>query len=188
MKPGVTRCRHYEYPDASINLFDIDTERMQQFKRTLDGTALGEKVHTCSDLAEDAKKAKLIVLLTTDKKPFFRSGWIMPGTTVLGMGSYQQVEDDFALTCDKIITDSWEQAKHRGELEHLSKDGSISDDHLYAQLSDIVMGAMAGRESDTEKIFGLPIGLGAYDIAIADIVCEKAIAAGDGLSVSIQQT
>ncbi|MDD3930837.1 MAG: ornithine cyclodeaminase family protein [Eubacteriales bacterium] len=181
------RCLHYEHPAAQISLFDLDVEKVKQFKQSLDGTSLGDQLQVCTDLVKAAARSRLIVMLTTAQKPFFRNEWILPGTTVLGMGSYQQVEGEFALNCDKIITDSWEQAKHRGELQPLSEAGQITDDNLFCELSDVVVGRKPGRENDSELIFGLPIGLGAYDVAIADIVYEKAKVNHDGLSVLIQQ-
>lgn len=181
------RCLHYEHPDANIHFYDLDTNKIDDFKRTLEGSQLQNKIHVCTDLEKTAQVAKLIVMLTTAKKPFFKNEWITPGTTLLGMGSYQQVEDGFALSCDKIITDSWAQATHRGELKELCAEGKITDNDLYCELSEVVSGRMPGRQDEAERIFGLPIGIGAYDIAIADIIYEKASQCSDGLSVFIQQ-
>ncbi len=181
------RCLGYEHPDAGIHLYDLDVQRIEEFINAVEGTPLGNRLHISTGLEETARKAGLIVMLTTAKCPFFKNEWIQPGTTVLGMGSYQQVEDDFALSDAKIITDSWEQAKHRGELKELTKNKRITDSDLYCELGQIVSGNMPGREHNEEKIFGLPIGIGAYDVAIADIIYEKATAGKDGLYVNIQQ-
>ena len=181
------RCLGYEHPNADIHFYDLDVQRIEEFISTIDGTPLENRVHISTGMEETARKAELIVMLTTAKRPFLKNEWIQPGTTVLGMGSYQQVEDGFALSGAKIVTDSWAQAKHRGELKELTESGRITDSDLYCELGQIVSGNMPGRENNEERIFGLPIGIGAYDVAIADIIYEKATAGKDGIYVTIQQ-
>ena len=181
------RCLSYEHPDTDMHFYDLDVRRIEEFINAVEDTPLENRVHISTGLEETARKAELIVMLTTAKRPFLKNEWIQPGTTVLGMGSYQQVEDGFALSGAKIVTDSWAQAKHRGELKELTESGRITDSDLYCELGQIVSGNMPGRENNEERIFGLPIGIGAYDVAIADIIYEKAAAGKDGIYVTIQQ-
>jgi ornithine cyclodeaminase/alanine dehydrogenase-like protein (mu-crystallin family) len=99
---------------------------------------------------------------------------IAPGATVLGMGTYQQVHDEFALSADKLVPDSWAQAVGRGEMKPLIESNKISNDDLYAEIGDIVAEKCPGRESKQERIFGLPVGIGAHDLCLANAVYQAA--------------
>ncbi len=182
------RCLHAEHPAAQIAMLDLDPQRIRRFQDSQRDKSLGQQLLACTDAAACAPEADLIVLLTTARQPFLKAEWISPGTTVLGMGSYQQIEGAFATGCDKLIPDSWEQAKHRGEIKPLVDQGLIGDQDLYAELTDVVAGRKKGRENDEERLLGLPIGLGAYDVALAEQVFQRAQAAGQGQAVSLQQT
>ena len=128
----------------------------------------------CSSVEEAAVGADIIVLVTTAKAPLLKTAWISPGALVLGMGSFPQVEEAFALHADKIVVDSWDQASHRGELLPLVKSGKIAEKNIYAELGQIVAGKKKGRHAEAEKILMVPVGLGAHDICIAQYVFEHA--------------
>ena len=180
------RCLHHEFPEARIYLNDLRSEQVESFRRSVSGS-LADKLLSCNDLARTAPDCGLIVLLTTASRPFFKNDWIAPGTTVLGMGSYQQIEDAFALTCDKIVSDAFAQATHRGEIMPLCESGQLGEADFYAELSNIVLGEKPGRQNKSERILGLPIGMGAYDVAIADKVFKAAQKNNDGTLITIQE-
>lgn len=180
------KCLHHEFPESRIGLYDLSAERVRGFKETQTGTTLGDKLDVSGELESDCRKSQLVVLLTTAQSPFVKNEWIEKGTTVLGMGTYQQIEDDFALTCDKIVPDSWAQAKGRGEMKPLYLAGKIRDNDCYEELSGILAGKKPGRENDTERIFGLPVGLGAHDVAIGEIIYENAKQQKEGVEIEIQ--
>lgn len=180
------RCLHQEFPEAELRLFDISAQKVREFHDQEAETSLGRKLLPVEDLAEAAHGAGLVVLLTTAQTPFLKNEWIEAGTTVLGMGSYQQAHDDFILSADKLVPDLWAQAAHRGELNELYRAAKIADEDCYAELSQIAVGAVPGRENSEERILGLPVGLGAHDVCLAHAVYEKAMKNGNGVFVELQ--
>ncbi len=180
------QCLHYSFPNAEIKLFDIDHARVRAKKEKFSDTSLGEKIVPVDNLKEAAQASSLIVLLTTAKKPFLADEWIRPGCTVLGMGSYPQIEETFVFSADKIITDSLAQALHRGELPPLVKEKRVDSSFIHAEINEVLSGSKTGRESNTERILCLLIGIGAHDVCLGHVVYQRAVEAGDGVSVELQ--
>ena len=181
-------CLHAVYPDAKIRMHDLQAEKVTAFREKHLGSSLADALELSTDLEQATREAQLAVLLTTARQPIIRDQWISPGTTVLGMGTYQQIEPAFTLGCDKLVTDYWEQALGRSELKPLVEQGQMADTHPHLEIGQIAAGHKPGRENERERILGLPLGLGAHDVAIGNIIYEKALAHGDGIAVELQET
>ena len=110
-----TVCIHQMVPEADLTIVDINSERLAAFQQTM-ASEYGIHVQTTTDTAAAVSKADVVVLLTTAAKPFIRKEWLQPGVLMLGMGSYQQAEDEALLSFDKII-DSVGHTAHRGEIK-----------------------------------------------------------------------
>ncbi len=177
-------CLHHFYPSAQVRIADISAERRKTFQSEM-SRRLGMDIVEAQSAAEAIRGADLVVLVTTAESPFVRDEWITEGATVLGMGSSQQIEDAFALSADKIVVDCWAQAGHRGELKNLTDAGKISETDIYAKLGDIVAGSRPGRQTSSERILMVPVGLGAYDICIVQEVFLKASRKGLGQMVKL---
>ncbi len=178
-------CLLLEYPNDPIMIYDIDFEKAKQFRDNF-SPELRKRVIPVDNLEDAARASKLIVLLTTAQQPFLKNEWVSTGATVLGMGTYQQAFEDFTLSADKVIPDNCAQAIGRGELKPLYKAGKISPENCYAEIGDIAAGKSAGRENDEERILGLPVGIGAHDVCIADYVYQSAVENQDGVWVELQ--
>ena len=163
---------HALYPDAAFRVADIDSGAQRAFVAEM-SASLGTDIQP-TDSEQAIRGADVIVIVTTATRPFIRSDWIGPGATVLAMSSFQQIEADFALAADKIVPDSWEQARHRGELEPLAESGQIDRTTMYAEIGDVVAGKVAGRAGADERILVAPVGLGAHDVYIAAQVYREA--------------
>jgi len=166
-------CFNEIYPDAEMRIADISEDSKKNFVEEM-SKALDMRIINASSVEEAVRGSDLVVLVTTAAKPFIREEWIKPGTTVLAMGSFQQIEDAFACSADKIVVDSWAQACHRGELKQLVESGKLNEGDLYSELGDIVINRKTGRESGAERILMIPVGLGAHDICIAQYVHKVA--------------
>jgi alanine dehydrogenase len=175
-------CFGETWPNVQLRVCDISLEQLRAFREHVSARAATLLVET-DDVEEAVRGADVVVLLTTAQRPFVKDAWLGPGTLVLAMGSYQQLEDRVALTADKIIVDSWGQAQHRGELKSLCESGLFGAGDLYAEIGEIAAGTKPGRETDAERILMVPVGLGAHDVALAHRVWERAVERGVGVDV-----
>jgi alanine dehydrogenase len=167
-----------------VKVAEISAGRRRQFCETA-RIETGLNVSEVETIEEAVSDADIIVLVTTAKQPIVKDKWIKAGSIVLAMGSFQQVEDEFALSANKIVVDSLEQASHRGEIKHLVETGQITKNGIYAELGDIVAGKKKGRETDQERILMIPVGLGAHDICIAHHLYQLAVEKDIGVWVDL---
>ncbi|MDR3071931.1 MAG: hypothetical protein LBU41_00370, partial [Clostridiales Family XIII bacterium] len=65
------------------------------------------------------------------------------------------------------------------------RDGFIEESAITGNLGKVVTGELKGRESDTEKIFFNPIGMGIHDLSEAFRVFENAKAQGIGRTLPL---
>jgi ornithine cyclodeaminase/alanine dehydrogenase-like protein (mu-crystallin family) len=179
------QCLLLEYPDSLIRVYDINKEKAELLKENFPANSK-KKIIVSDNLEEATKSSKLIALLTTSQKPFLKNEWISPGATVLGMGTYQQIFEDFTLSADKIVPDSWVQAVGRGELKSLFNAGKITQKNCFSEIGKIATGFSKGRENDEERILGLPVGIGAHDVCMAYKIYNEAVKNQEGVWIELQ--
>ncbi len=90
---------------------------------------------------------------------------------------------DLYKKADKLICDSWSQARHRGSsyLTLAGQRGEVTDDDIYCkEIGEIICGEKPGRENDTELIYYKPVGMGIEDIALCAKIYRKALETNTG--------
>lgn len=174
----------YYFKQARVKVAEVSGEKRRKFCAAMKAET-GLDISEAETVEEAVADADIVVLVTTAKQPIVKNEWIREGTLVLAMGSFQQVDDAFALSAGKIVVDSLEQASHRGEIKHLVETGKITKSGIYAELGEVVAGKKKGRHSDQERILMIPVGLGAHDICIAHHLCKTAREHGIGSYVEL---
>jgi len=171
-------------PEAELTAVDLSEKRLTAFQQEMQNT-YHIRVKTTTDTAAAVSQADVVVLLTTATQPFIRKEWLKPGVLMLGMGSYQQAQDQALLSFDRIIVDSAGQAAHRGEIKKLVELNQIPEASLKPELGYVVANKAIGRSSDQEKILCVLVGLGAHDVSAAAKVYQAAKAQSLGLQVQL---
>ncbi|MDD4716431.1 MAG: ornithine cyclodeaminase family protein, partial [Oscillospiraceae bacterium] len=134
---------------------------------------LGLKITPCKTNEEACRGADIILTVTIADEPLVQKSWLKQGCTVLSLGSFQELDEQIPLTCDKLVVDNWEQNAHRGELMKLVHNGRLSRAGIHAELPEIVIGKAPGRENADEIICACIIGMGSTDIGVAGMLYEK---------------
>jgi ornithine cyclodeaminase/alanine dehydrogenase-like protein (mu-crystallin family) len=162
-------------------------EEEQQFVREMSAIIPSlEYVATNSDLESAVSGADIIVTATSAQAPLLKAAWMKPGAFYSHIGGW---EDEYAVAeqCDKIVCDDWETVKHRTQtLSRMYKDGVLTDERIHGNLSDLVSGAKPGRESADERIYFNAVGLAYVDVGIAMAMYDRALEAGLGHDLQIQ--
>ena len=161
-----------------LKVYDIKREASEKFVEDMKNTVTGDIVIV--DSPKEAADSDAVVCVTQSKDKFVNNSWVKPGTTLFAMGSYQECDDDFILSADKIIVDHIGQCLHRGALKELNERGKITEKNIYATIGEIAAGKKKGRTSKNERLLCIPIGTGALDIAVATIVYQRALERGIG--------
>ena len=85
-----------------------------------------------------------------------------------------------------VVVDSraavWAEA---GDLIIPLENGDIEEDHIYAELGEIVAGQLPGRQSQEQITFFKSVGVAVQDAAAASIALKNAIEQDLGTTISL---
>ncbi len=140
-----------------------------------------------TDLESAVRDSDIVVTAVSCQAPLLKADWIKKGAFYSHIGGW---EDEYKVVtkADKIVCDRWETVKHRTQtVSRCFKEGLITDDDIYCDITDLVSGKKKGRENDDEFIYFDAVGLSYIDVTLANAMYEKAIAAGYGKKMTMQE-
>lgn len=179
VRPGLKECR-------------VAAQTVQEEQRFIDELAplfpemtfTGTNTHGRAAMAD----ADILVTATSAQAPLLKAEWMKPGAFYSHIGGWED-EYEVALQCDKIVCDDWQTVTHRTQtLSRMYAEGLISGADIHADLHELVSGHKAGRESDQERIYFNAVGLAYIDVAIGFAMYQRAVSAGAGKSLDLQQS
>ena len=131
----------------------------------------------------------IVVTASSSRTPVFEGAWLVPGTHINGIGSHSpdaRELDTETIQRAKIVPDLASAClAEAGDLIIPIQEGVITEDHIHANLGEVVAGLKPGRESDEEITLFKSVGLAAQDAAAAARVYELAQAAGVGAEIEV---
>ncbi|NLU99025.1 2,3-diaminopropionate biosynthesis protein SbnB [Marinomonas sp. UCMA 3892] len=152
----------------TIHLFDVNMSAadklISQFATDFPATKFS--IHESAQSA--IEQADVLVTCTVSEKPYIPFEWLKKGCFVSNI-SIMDIERDVFLKADKVVVDDWDQSnREKKVINLLVEDGLFSREQLHAELGEIILGNIRGRETDDEIILLNPMGM-----AIDDIVCAR---------------
>jgi ornithine cyclodeaminase len=133
--------------------------------------------------------AAIVCTTTASPEPILSGDLLEPGMHVNAVGSSVAVArelDTDAVARSRLFVDRRESALHEaGDLVIAMRQGAVDENHIVAELGDVIVGTNRGRESDLEITLFKSVGLAVEDVAAARHVYERALATGRGVSVEL---
>jgi len=167
----------------SVLVHDIDSEKAQLFSEQM-SRRLNLEVSAEADAERVAQQSEIVVTASTSRAPVFRGDSLNPGSHINAIGSYTpdaRELDDSTILKAKIVVDSLDAAlAEAGDLLIPIKAGILRRDQIHAELGEIIVGRLKGREDDLEITVFKSVGLGIQDAAVAKLAYAKAIEKGIG--------
>src|SRR6266851_2314205 len=135
------------------------------------------------------READVVVTITNSAAPVCRSEWLAEGAhvNVAGANSHdrREVDAETVLRAAVKATDHLEQAKvEAGEFRELVVAGKLAWSAI-RELGEFVTGKAAGRTSRSDLTLFKSLGIALEDVAFAELVYQRAIAAGVGRPIPI---
>jgi alanine dehydrogenase len=171
-----------------VKVWDINTTERDKYVEEM-----SEQLKIAIEPAEDVKdaviEADIIVTVTPSRKALVMKEWIQEGVHINAIGAdgpgKQELDPFIVKRADKVVVDSLNQCRIIGEIQHALADGLITEDDVYAEIGQILIGEKIGRETNEEITLFDATGLAAQDIAAANIVYKQAKEKGIGRVVSL---
>jgi len=154
----------------SITVWGRSPERAQTFAKKMQ-TELPIPVEAAPDVRTAVADADIICTLTSAFDPILKAAWVRPGTHLNLVGSSHagpaEVDNDLVV-CSRFIADSREGVLQQGgEFLRAKKAGLIGDDHIVAEIGQVLAGEIEGRRSPDEITVYKSLGHVVQDLASA---------------------
>lgn len=138
----------------------------------------GLQITAVSDAREAAAAADIICTVTSASTPVLLGKWVRPGTHVNAVGSGHagpvEVDSDLVIA-SRYVADSRNSAlAAAAEFLNAKAAGLIGDDHIVAEIGEVLLSRVPGRTSEDQVTFYKSLGHIVQDLAAADYVHARA--------------
>lgn len=134
-------------------------------------------VTRCSEVKEAVEHAEIICTVTASKEPMVKGDWITDGTHINAVGSSTPVArelDTSLIIKSKLFADCYESIYNEaGDFLIPKKEGLVTNDHVKAEIGEVLTGAKRGRENNEEITVFKSLGIAAEDIFSAFHIYRK---------------
>jgi ornithine cyclodeaminase/alanine dehydrogenase-like protein (mu-crystallin family) len=135
---------------------------------------LGRRVVIANSVQEAVERTDIVCTLTSSALPVLEGRWLRAGQHLNLVGSSTRATrevDDEAVARGLFIVDSRSHAlSQAGELRHAIEFGRVDEQHLAAEIGEVLLGRVRGRSNESEITIYKSLGHVAQDIRIADAV------------------
>lgn len=133
--------------------------------------------------------ADLVVLVTASPTPVLDDAWVAPGAHVMSVGACrpdQREMDPALVTRARLFVDSRVAALvESGDVVMGIAEGRFTAAHLRGEMGEVVLGRVAGRNSDDDITVFKSLGMAVEDVVAADLVLRRAIETGAGTELTL---
>jgi len=151
----------------------------------------GVPIAAVSDVAAAVEGADIICTTTSAMEPILPGVLLTDGMHVNAVGASvpsRRELDTEVVRRSRLFTDRRESlANEAGEYRLALREGVIDDDHLQAELGEVLIGTHPGRASDNEITLFRSLGLAVEDLAATRLVYERAMERGIGTQVDLSR-
>jgi ornithine cyclodeaminase len=152
----------------------------------------GIAVEPASSAREALEAADLVCTTTSSREPVLAGDWLTPGTHVNAVGSSLPTArelDTAAVVRARLFVDRRESAVNEaGDFLIPKREGAVVDDHIQAELGEVLLGRHPGRRSAEEVTVFKSLGLAVEDVAAAQVIHDNAVRTGRGAWVDLGGT
>jgi len=176
------------FPDLSeAKVWDLFPHAAEMFTAEINA-----KGNLHAMVAASAKEAMvdcdIVVTTTPSVTPIVMESWVSVGIHFNCIGADAPGKEELEPAILKratVVVDDWVQASHSGEINVPISKGFISKEDIWAELSEVVTGTKAGRESPNEVTVFDSTGLAIQDAVTADLAYREAIQKKVGQYITI---
>ncbi len=163
---AIRKVRNFE----SIVVWGRSPERAQAFARRMQ-MEFRLLVTPAATVQEAVADADIICTVTSAPEPILKGEWVRPGTHVNVVGSGYagpaEIDNDLVVR-SRFIADSREGVLQQGaEFLRAKQAGLIGDEHIVAEIGDVLAGKVEGRRSPEEITVYKSLGHIVQDLATA---------------------
>lgn len=131
-----------------------------------------------TDGRQAAGEADIICTVTGAAEPILFRGWVQPGTHINAVGSSHprpvEIDPELVASSDYYVESRKSALAAAAELLRAKELGLVDDDHIRAEIGEVLNGDAPGRSSDSEVTLYKSLGHIVQDLAAARYLHERA--------------
>lgn len=172
-----------------VRVYDAAADRAHQYVEEMKrvGGRVPSDVEVAASAAQAVADADIVCTATTSRTPVISDDDLRRGVHINGIGSYSpemHEVDERTVARAKVVVDSRVAAlAEAGDLVIPISKGIISEQHIHAELGELVLGLKPGRESRDEITFFKAVGNAVQDMSVAHRVLQRAAELNLGIEV-----
>ena len=162
-------------------------ERAAALADSLEWSGGVDVVDSCESVFE---RADTICTLTPSVSPIVRGEWLRPGQHLNVVGARPRADerevDALTMSRSSVWVDDQATARSKsGDLMLAVAEGALSLDDVVGTLGEVLAGVRPGRTSPQQITLFDSVGIGAQDLAIADLLVREARSRGVGIELDL---
>jgi ornithine cyclodeaminase len=172
----------------TVWVFDTAEGQGARFASEMSGVGrVPRDVRVASSPREAASAADIICTATTSSTPVFSDADVGPGVHISAVGSYtpemQEIPGETVQRACVWVDSRAASLAETGDLIKPIRAGMFGDDHIAAELGEVVLGRAPGRQSAGEITLFKSVGVAVQDALAASIALNNARRLGIGQEV-----
>ncbi|HSA95732.1 MAG TPA: hypothetical protein VLJ16_06765 [Acidobacteriota bacterium] len=153
-------------------VFDLDARAAAAFAAEMGGR-LGLEVVPASS-PEALREADIVCTATTSEAPVFADADLKAGVHINAIGSYKphvrEVPGETVQRAAVFVDERRGALEEAGDLIIPLREGLIREDHIRAEIGEVLAGLKPGRRSADEVTLFKSVGVAVLDLAVAGLV------------------
>lgn len=170
-------------PIREVRIYSRSVERVAEMMDSADDVDV-ELITYASSVEEAVRGADVIVTATSSREPVLQREWIAEGTHINAVGSSIAAArelDAASVAAATLFVDRRESTTaESGDYLMALREGAITEDHIRAELGDVLIGKAEGRTSPEEITLFKSLGLAIEDLAAAAFLYDEALRTARG--------
>jgi ornithine cyclodeaminase/alanine dehydrogenase len=165
---------------SQVRCYDLSPEAGKRYIDEMNRLFPSLKMKICSRATEMIEGADVVVTaipMVAKRNPSLDAGILKKGGLAVSLDYDSAWTDSAIRECDKFISDDINQ------LLYTKKEGiyfSGIPETIYADLGEVAAGLKPGRQTDTERIFCMNMGIAINDMVTAKLIYQRAVEKGAG--------
>ena len=160
-------------------VYDSDADRAAAFAAELSGKfPYTSDLRVAANPRQATSTADIVCTATTSLSPVFSDGDLKPGVHISAVGAYTpDMQETPAETVKRarVVVDSRSAVlAESGDLLQPIRAGLFGEDHIHAELGEIILGKKTGRQSTEEITYFKSVGIAVQDAMAAQLAVDNA--------------
>jgi alanine dehydrogenase len=170
-------------------VFDPSIGRAESFAGEMAGKGpIPKDLRVASSSEQAVSEADIICTATTSTTPVFADADLKPGTHISAIGSYtpemQEVPAETVARALVVVDSRSATLAETGDLLRPMQDGLFGEEHIYAELGEILLGRKPGRKSPDQITYFKSVGVAVQDAIAAQLALQNAWSQRLGVEVN----